>query len=1079
MLALNRNGTIVLCCVSWGAMISLAQPAATTRPVVSNPLDATLIAQARAQPDSVREALSRAFAAIASATSNGQGTAQLVRARSLADAYAQAWADSFFVRQVTRFESSPPAQRRARVVTDSMRKAGNAAMGDEGVPAAMKLWRESLTRAKSLGDPAAIAPGLLSIGAGFYRLGQFDSAKIYLKKAEDLAVRIGDRRTTGNAIGVLASVSKDEGKLSAAAALYRRAAAVRARSGDTRGIAADENNLGAIAQQRGDFKAATASYERALEINRRDQRPALVALNLSNLAGIATSLGEYHRAESLYREALSLHRKSKDRAETAFVLHGLGKLYMNRGDYRQAATALEEALRIHDASGAVMDAVAVRVDLAAVETATGDPETARAILQRAARSANTARAPLEYQASLAVARGDLAIRFGTFAEADAEYSAAVRLYRAATDSSELAQALEGKALLLHWRGDDAASLGLLSQAAGMHAARGDRRSAALTSMLVGDVQTARGDFVASRRTLVGARETLRGLGDVVGEAAALAALGDLSLRRGSIDVANATYRSGIRRLGSRDASEVRWRLHTGLAEALRSAGSLAAAATEFRIAIAAAEKTVGSLRLEERRSGFLADKWSAYTQLALVEQARGRAGEAFAISEQMRARQMLDLLARGRVAGATTASRQEQDLRRRIDLLTQRLETGAANVPAVREPSLTANSANATREDLDAAQKEYARLLIRLRESDPTYAALVSARTRSWKDVASRLKSDQVFLEYLLTDSASTVFVVTSDTVVALDLHVTRQSLADLVEFSRKTIDRPGNSRTKELWRVPLRRLYLTLVQPVADKGYLRGKRTLLIAPHGELHFLSFAALIATGTPDRFLIDRFQIAYTPSGTIWVQLGQRRFRTQPAGVLALAPNVSRLPGSRREAMAIGRIYGRNALVRIGAAATPRALRAALPSVGTVHLATFGVLNKHNPLFSFIELAPAGQDDGRVEVNEVFGLPLSGQLVILSACQTALASGALADVPPGDDWVGLVQAFLQAGARSVLATLWPVEDRATGELMEQFHERLVTGVSPIAALADAQRALIRNPTTAQPLYWAGFTVSGRSE
>jgi CHAT domain-containing protein/Tfp pilus assembly protein PilF len=965
------------------------------------------------------------------------------------------------------------------VVADSLRKAGNTAMGSEGVPAAMRLWRESLRHARWLGDPAAIAPGLLSIGAGFYRLGQLDSAKIYATKAEELANRIGDRRTSGNAIGVLASIRKDEGDLTTAVALYRRAVTIRARSGDTRGIAADENNLGSIAEQRGDVREATVSYERALELNRREQRPALVALNLSNLAGIATRLGEYDRAEGLYREALSLHRQANDRAETAFVLHGLGKLYLNRGDYAQATTALEEALRIHGASGAVIDAVAVRIDLAAVETATGDPETARTILQQTARFANTTKAPLENQASLAVARGDLAIRFGTFAEADTDYSGAERLYRAARDSSGLARALEGKALLLHWRGDDVASLTLLSQAARMYAARGDRRSAAITSMLVGDVQLARGDLVASRRALVGARDTFRALGDAVGEAAALAALGEMSLRRGSISVADATYRSGIKRLGSRDASEVRWQLHTGLAETLRSAGSLAASATEFRIAIAAAEKTAGRLRVEERRSGFLADKWSAYTQLALLEQARGRPGEAFAISEQMRARQMLDLLARGRVAAATTASRREQDLRRRIDLLTQRLETGAANVSGVREPTLAASSANATRQELDAAQKEYAGLLLRLRESDPTYAALVSARTRSWRDVASRLKSDEVFLEYLLTDSASTVFVITGDTVVALDLHVTRETLADLVEFFRRTIDRPGSSEKNELWRVPLRRLYLTLIQPVADRGYLRGKRTLLIAPHGELHFLSFAALISPGTPDRFLIDRFQIAYTPSGTVWVQLGQRRFRSQPSGVLALAPNVNRLPGSRQEAMAIGRIYGRNALIRIGAAATSGALRAALPDVGIVHLATFGVLNKHNPLFSFIELAPAGQDDGRVEVNEVFGLPLSGQLVILSACQTALASGALADVPPGDDWVGLVQAFLQAGARSVLATLWPVEDRATGELMEQFHERLATGVSPIAALADAQRTLIRNPATAQPLYWAGFTVSGRSE
>jgi len=522
-------------------------------------------------------------------------------------------------------------------------------------------------------------------------------------------------------------------------------------------------------------------------------------------------------------------------------------------------------------------------------------------------------------------------------------------------------------------------------------------------------------------------------------------------------------------------------LNTGLAEALRNAGSLAAAGEQFRIAIASAEKTAAGLRLGERKSGYLADKWSAYAQLALIEQARGRAAEAFAVSEQMRARQMLDLLARGRVGRRTTASSQEQDLRRRIATLTNRLETGLAPDARVREPSRAVRSTGATHQELDSAQKAYTGLLLQLRESDPGYAALVSARSRSWKEVASRLKPDQVFLEYMLTESASTVFVVTADTVAALDLRVTRQSLADLIEFSRKTTGAPGTAASKELWRIPLRRLYLSLVQPVAERGYLRGKRTLLIAPHGELHFLSFASLIAPGAGgrDRFLINQFQIAYTPSATAWIQLGERRFRPLPAGVAAFAPNVDRLPGSRMEVRAIGRIYGRKALVRMGAAATPAALHAALPSAGILHLATYGVLNKHNPLFSFIELAPSGHDDGRLEVNEVFGMRLSGQLVILSACQTALASGALADVPPGDDWVGLVQAFLQAGARSVLASLWPVEDRATGELMEQFHRKLAAGASPVAALADAQRSLIRNPRTAPPFYWAGFSVSGRLE
>ena len=366
-----------------------------------------------------------------------------------------------------------------------------------------------------------------------------------------------------------------------------------------------------------------------------------------------------------------------------------------------------------------------------------------------------------------------------------------------------------------------------------------------------------------------------------------------------------------------------------------------------------------------------------------------------------------------------------------------------------------------------------------MRETDPDYSALAAPRSRSWSDVASKLRPDEVFLEYLLTDSTCVVFAVTADTVAALDLRITRQALTDLVDFSRKAIDRPGVAESRQLWRAPLRRLYSTLVQPVADAGHLRGKRRLIIAPHGELHFLSFASLIAPGNPDRFLVDRYEVAYTPSATVWLELGQRQPRSIRDGVIALAPNATRLPGSRSEALAIGRIHGRNSLVKLGPAATPQALRAALPRVGIVHLATFGVLNKHNPLFSFIELSPAGGDDGRLEVNEVFGLSFSGQLVVLSACETGLGSGALADVPPGDDWVGLVQAFLHAGARSVVASLWPVEDRATSELMERFHQQLASDAGPVAALANAQRSLIRNPRTAAPRYWAGFIASGRAE
>jgi CHAT domain-containing protein len=136
----------------------------------------------------------------------------------------------------------------------------------------------------------------------------------------------------------------------------------------------------------------------------------------------------------------------------------------------------------------------------------------------------------------------------------------------------------------------------------------------------------------------------------------------------------------------------------------------------------------------------------------------------------------------------------------------------------------------------------------------------------------------------------------------------------------------------------------------------------------------------------------------------------------------------------------------------------------------------VLNQRNPLFSFVQLRPDAASDGRLEVHEAYRLNLRAKVLILSACETGLASGAIAEVPAGDDWVGLVQAFLQAGAESVVATLWSVDDRATAQLIDAFYTQLIPTRSTSTALAQAQRLILGSKETRAPFYWAGFTLNG---
>src|SRR5688572_22687258 len=132
---LTYDGVGIFGLALWMALVSPHRAAAITQDeaALSQP-GKILIADAREQPDSVREALSSEFAATASASSDRQRLVHLRRARLLANAYAHAWADSFFVRQVSRFASSGPAQRAERVAVDSLRRTGNIAMGNEGVP---------------------------------------------------------------------------------------------------------------------------------------------------------------------------------------------------------------------------------------------------------------------------------------------------------------------------------------------------------------------------------------------------------------------------------------------------------------------------------------------------------------------------------------------------------------------------------------------------------------------------------------------------------------------------------------------------------------------------------------------------------------------------------------------------------------------------------------------------------------------------------------------------------------------------------------------------------------------------------
>lgn len=1055
-----------------------ATQAADIRALVQSAPDSVLIQRAKRQPAAVRAAIAQ----LRIPASRGDSDSERARTSAvrLAAAYAEAWSDSFFVRQVGRFVALSMADRRATVVADSISRVGEDAVQRSGAETAMRAWRESLRRYEQLHDSAGVAETLGRLSKGFAYLEQLDSAEAYLKRALDYAQRIGANVQAGEALASLSAVRGIRGDFTAARSYITRAEPFRRRTGDFVGVARDQNNLGVILRRTGDVRGARRAYKQSYElgISVGDESGAQRAL--ANLARLEMDEGDLASAAAHLAQALAMTRRAGDRLQEASRLQDQGILAQLRGDFRSAVIAYTAAANIFRVTGSTLSAneLDVRVRSSLAHSQMGDLHGALAELARAetlaTRNTTSWRADLSL-ARVAFARGDLAQGFNQYQEAERQYVRAQQLasgpHHVRADVRLLAMYGEAKVHIA--RGDYAKARAILERT--LIDPLMDPRYAIRSRMALADVALKQGDTAVAIRTVSQAADSARRHGDVDAEARALLTWASYEMLARRPAVAESLSRHALTRLPTRPQPAVFSGLHQILGSALSARGALADAARQLEVGIAELERVSRTVSADENRSDYLADKWKIYIDLALVEVNRGRAGDAFTASERLRARQMLDLLATGRIGEGRPIghlSMREQDLRRRIDELTRQLQSRRDGPQQLRGDEPVETNAE-LRQTLDSAQQAYSALLTEIDETNPEYAAFIRVEAARADQVRAALLPDEALLEYLVSESTTVAFVVTADTVAAIDLRMGHNALRDAVSFARTTLSTPRESTARGAWRAPMRRLHNQLIAPVEATGILSRKRRLVIVPHAELHYLPFAALVRGGATERLLVQDYITEYVPSASVWLRLRGRSRRAQE-GVLALAPQPALLVASPAEVAAIKRIYGARSRALVGPDASERAFRELAPHQRLIHVASHSVLNKRNPLFSHVALAPDTANDGRLEVHEVFGLSLNAPLVVLSGCETAVGAGALSDVPPGDDWLGLVQAFLFAGASNVLGTLWPVEDVATSRLMQNFYTELASGRSPAEALARVQRTALRESATSHPFYWSGFTL-----
>jgi CHAT domain-containing protein/tetratricopeptide (TPR) repeat protein len=547
-------------------------------------------------------------------------------------------------------------------------------------------------------------------------------------------------------------------------------------------------------------------------------------------------------------------------------------------------------------------------------------------------------------------------------------------------------------------------------------------------------------------------------------------------------------------------------------------GQTQAGLADYKQAIQDLEQLCGRMMVEFR-AGFIEDKARIYEDIVALYLTMEQPEQGLTYAERAKSRALLDMIAYRLDLSITPRSEEDRPL---VDELVQlrgerdrlyRRWKGGEGFGVRGETAQLLEEDRETSGNIQAIEKHITGLWHTLLIRNADYAREAGLWQIQTEPVRPYLEPGTLLLEYFSVHGELVAFVANHDTVQAIrlsDALPTVQNLLQFVWLNLRSVQanlRAGSgvasaqsgARLANI-RSLLQRIYGLLIAPL--DGLLAGAHKLVIVPHGPLHYLPFHALFDGLS---YLLERFEISYLPGSSLlryahegprsaengafgnfrgrgapacapWVDPGRTR-RCAPTteiprdpenGVLVLGNSFNgRLPYAVEEARAVAELWGGTALVE--EAASLDALRQSAGSCRLLHLAAHGEFRSDNPLFSGLALA-----GGWLTTLEVFNLRLNAELVALSACQTGRSV-----VGGGDELFGLMRAFLAAGAASLVATFWTVEDRSTARLMQRFYERLVQGESRGAALRQAQLQFLRddqNEGYSHPYFWAPFFLVG---
>lgn len=801
-----------------------------------------------------------------------------------------------------------------------------------------------------------------------------------------------------------------------------------------------------------EYDRALAAYGLVRELSALAGNRRGLALALMGEGLVHNARDESDLALASYAASMAAAESAKDAPTVARALNNIGNVHYKRGDFTAALASYGRSLELQQAAGNDQTVAQALNNIGSVHYEQRDYAQAREYFERSLRLAEKA-GDTRGASNTLNNLGDVAREAGDYPEALDYYGRALAASESINFKLGVARTLNniGGGVYLY-QSQAKQALEYLGRSLTLYESIGEKYGLAMTSHNAGRAYY-----------LLGERE--RAL-DFAARAVAL----------------------------GRESGNLK-----AVAEAQTLTGDVLAAANrgaEARRAYEDAINTTEQMRAEAvggeaQRQRFFENKTAPYEAMVRLLAAGGETAEAFAYAERAKARILLDVLRSGR--GDVTKSMNERE---RADEVRLRGEITRLNQQVARAGAQTRPDAArlaTLRAQLGQARLTYEAFRTGLYAAHPALRGLRGeARPLDAAGAVALLPDAQsAALEYAVTDDATYLFVLTRDggkpSLKVYTIPVKRGDIYERAELFRQLLAGRGLG-----FREAASRLYDLLLKPAARD--LEGKTSLVVVPDTGLWNLPFQALV--NGSGRYVVEDLAVSYASSLSVLATTRELRHRPPDVGARQLlafgnpsnapaAGTSETSPGSlteaEREVKTLGRLYGGpRSKVFSGAEATESRVKMEAPRASVIHLASHGVLDAANPLYSHVVLAGGEGEDGMLETWELMQMNLHADLFVLSACETARGR-----VGAGEGVIGMSWALFIAGVPTVVVSNWQVSSASTTELMLNFHRQLTaprarvrTADAKAEALRQASLALLKSPTYKHPFYWAGFSLIGDS-